>query len=138
MRMRVCVCLYLQSWIDGEAAGRGVHAGHILNTVYFLQKQLITVIPESTQTHAQANTQTCRKKNHYLTLHFLTFPLRFCQYGRLSSYLSWRGSVASSFLSISYLKSSQHIFNGLTVSKPVSLCLTQWNHVQNGLTVSER
>lgn len=70
--------------------------------------------------------------------HIHTSSPRFCRYGCLSSHLSWRVSVASYFLSISYLKSSQHISNGLTVSKPVSLCLTQWNHVQNGLTVSVR
>lgn len=51
--MFVCVCVYLQSWIDGEAAGSGVHAGHILNIVYFLQKQFVTVIPERTQTYGK-------------------------------------------------------------------------------------
>lgn len=51
MSVSVCVCVHLQSWVDGEAAGCGVHAGHVLNVVYFLQKQLITVIPGSTHTH---------------------------------------------------------------------------------------
>lgn len=37
--------VYLQSRINGETASRGVHAGHVLDVVYFFQKQLITVIP---------------------------------------------------------------------------------------------
>lgn len=141
---QVCVhvCVYLQSWVDGEAASCGVHAGHVLNTVYFLQKQLITVVPGSAHTHMHTHKQACKKKKIIILqpcMHTcLLTRTGLCWYGCLSSYLSWRGSAASSFLSISYLKSSQHISNGLTVSKPVSLCLTQWNHVQNGLTVSER
>ena len=99
-----------------------------------------------THTHTHMHTQTSMRKkkkkkslfNSLACTHALLTRTRLCWYGCLSSYLSWRGSAASSFLSISYLKSSQHISNGLTVSKPVSLCLTQWNHVQNGLTVSER
>lgn len=59
-RPNVCVCVYLQPWIYGEAASCGVHAGHVLNVVYFLQKQLITLIPGSPHTHAE--------KNHSLTV----------------------------------------------------------------------
>lgn len=44
------VSVYLQPGINGEAASRGVHAGNVLNVVYFFQKQFITVIPaEHTQ-----------------------------------------------------------------------------------------
>lgn len=44
------VLVYLQPGINGEAASRGVHAGNVLNVVYFFQKQFITVIPaEHTQ-----------------------------------------------------------------------------------------
>lgn len=50
----VFVCVHLQSWVDGEAAGCGVHAGHVLNVVYFLQKQLIAVIPGSKHAHKRA------------------------------------------------------------------------------------
>lgn len=53
-----CVCVYLQSWIDGEAASSGVHAGHVLNVVYILQKQFSTVIPESTRTKNREKKKT--------------------------------------------------------------------------------
>lgn len=50
----VFLCLWhLQPWVDGEAAGCGVHAGHILNIVYFFQKQLITVIPGNAHRHTR-------------------------------------------------------------------------------------
>lgn len=133
------VVVYLQPGINGEAASRGVHAGNILNVVYFFQNQLISVIPAE---HTQGE-----KKNKSLFNCFADTSTSACArtptsppcasswYGRR---LSWRVSEATSFLSISYLKSSKHIFNGLTVSNPVSQCLAQWNHVQNGLAVSER
>lgn len=55
--------MYLQTWIDGEAASCRVHAGHVLNIVYFLQKQLITVIPGSIHTNTHTHKQA---RNHYL------------------------------------------------------------------------
>ncbi len=35
----------LQPWVDGEAAGGGVHAGHILDVMDLLERQLGEVIP---------------------------------------------------------------------------------------------
>ena len=32
-------------WVDGEAAGRGVHAGNVLDVVDVLGSQLVPVVP---------------------------------------------------------------------------------------------
>ena len=63
----VGVCVYLQSWVDGDAASCWVHAGQLLNVVYFLQQQLSTVIPVSTHTHT--HTHTDQKTYYSTTLH---------------------------------------------------------------------
>ena len=140
--LRVCVCTCSRGLMVKLPAVGFMQDTYWTLCISFRSSLLRSYLGVHTHTHTHVH-KHAGGKNHYLTVtHAHKHPTHthIPWYGRLSSHLSWRGSVASSssFLSISYLKSSQHISNGPTVSKPVSLRLTQWNHVQNGLTVSER
>ena len=44
----------LQAGVDGEAPGRGVHAGHVLHIVDLLQCQLVAVVPGRRERRGQA------------------------------------------------------------------------------------
>ncbi len=49
----------LESWVDGEAACGGVHAGHILDVVDLLQGELVSVVPASIQAQGYVTYINC-------------------------------------------------------------------------------
>jgi len=137
---KVCVCVC--EWERDCTCSRGLMVK--LPAVGFMQDTYWTLCISFKSSllrsylGVQTHTHTHKQINHYLTVLHAHGHKHIHTHTDLAPQLplSWRGSVASSFLSISYLKSSQHMCNGWPCPGRSAL-LTQWNHVQNGLTASE-
>ena len=55
----------LQAGVDGEAPGRGVHAGHVLHVADLLQGELVPVVPGRRRRRGGGKRETLSLGHHY-------------------------------------------------------------------------